>query len=141
MPERAPGLHELPHRVPFVLVDRVTAFDGRTARFLKGVTRNDALLEGWPVMPPTLILEAMAQAAGILAVGAEHRSELLLLVAADDVSFHAPVRCGEQLALEVTLERVRPPFYVVSARALVGAEMRAEGRLTLAREPAQRPAQ
>ena len=48
-------LRQLPHRVPFVLIDRVTAFDGRRARFLKAVTRNDALLGGWPAIPPTLI--------------------------------------------------------------------------------------
>jgi len=126
--------------VPFVLVDRLTAFDGRTARLLKAVTRNDALLAGWPALPPTLILEAMAQAAGVLVAAVEQRTELLLLVAADDVSFHAPVQSGAQLVLEVTLERTRPPFYVVSARALVGEEVRAEGRLTLAREASPRPA-
>jgi 3-hydroxymyristoyl/3-hydroxydecanoyl-(acyl carrier protein) dehydratase len=134
-------LHKLPHRVPFVLIDRVTAFDGRSARFLKAVTRNDALLGGWPAIPPTLILEAMAQAAGMLVAGVERSTALLLLVAADDVHFHAPVRSGAQLVLEVVLERARPPFYVVSARALVGDETRAEGRLTLARESAARPAE
>jgi 3-hydroxymyristoyl/3-hydroxydecanoyl-(acyl carrier protein) dehydratase len=134
-------LRQLPHRVPFVLIDRVTAFDGRHARFLKAVTRNDALLGGWPTVPPTLILEAMAQAAGILVAGIEQRTELLLLVAADDVRFHAPVRSGAQLVLEVVLERTRSPFYMVSARALVGEQTRAEGRLTLAREPATRSAE
>jgi 3-hydroxymyristoyl/3-hydroxydecanoyl-(acyl carrier protein) dehydratase len=132
-------LHKLPHRVPFVLIDRVLAYDGRSARFLKAVTRNDALLGGWPTIPPTLILEAMAQAAGVLVAGVEQSTALLLLVAADDVQFHAPVRSGAQLVLEVVLERTRSPFYVVGARALVGEEARAEGRLTLARESASRP--
>jgi 3-hydroxyacyl-[acyl-carrier-protein] dehydratase len=134
------ALDALPHRVPFVLVDRVTAFNGRRARFLKAVTRNDALLAGWPTLPPTLILEAMAQAAGVLVARAEHCTELLLLVGADDVRFRAPVRSGAQLVLEATLERARPPFYIVSVKALVGGEARAEGRLTLAREPAARSA-
>jgi 3-hydroxymyristoyl/3-hydroxydecanoyl-(acyl carrier protein) dehydratase len=134
-PAPPPAFRDLPHRVPFVLVDRVIDVGDGRARFVKAVTRNDALLGGWPVLPPSLLMEALAQAAGMLVASTVGRSDLLLLVAADGVGFGAPVRCGERLMLEVVLERARPPFYVVAGRALVGGDVRAEGRLTMARSP------
>jgi 3-hydroxymyristoyl/3-hydroxydecanoyl-(acyl carrier protein) dehydratase len=121
-----------------VLVDRVIRVERDGARVLHAVTRNDALLRGHPTMPPTLIVEALAQAAGVLFASAEGTVAAGLLTAVDDFVFHGPVRTGEQLVLDVKLRRVHDPFFIVMGRALVGGEIRAEGKLTLSRGRAGR---
>jgi 3-hydroxymyristoyl/3-hydroxydecanoyl-(acyl carrier protein) dehydratase len=118
----------------------VLAVDGDGARVLRGVTRNDALLRGSPTLPPTLIVEAMAQAAGILIAGSNGTLTAGSLTAVDGFTFRGPVRSGDRLVLEVKLRRVHPPFYVVTGRALVEGEVRAEGKLTVSSEvPWERP--
>ena len=125
----------LPHTVPFRFVDRVISVDQDGARMLRGVTRNDALLCGHPTMPPTLIVEALAQAAGILVANHEQGIVAGLLTAVDDFVFRGAVRNGDRLILEVTLRRVHAPFFIVTGRAVVDGEVRAEGRLTLSSRP------
>ncbi len=124
----------LPHRVPFLFVDRVVTASKTGGRVLRVITRNDALLQGYPTVPPVLIVEALAQAAGVLVGTTEGIVATGFLSAVDDFVFYRPVRCGEQLILEVTLRRARGSFYAVRGRALVSDEVRAEGRLTLSRE-------
>lgn len=129
------GSKSLPHAVPFLFVDKVISVSRDGARVLRGVTRNDALLRGYPTLPPTLIVEALAQAAGILVASHERGATAGSLTAVDGFVFSGEVRNGDRLILEVTLRRIRPPFFVVSGRALVDEEVRAEGRFTLSSEP------
>jgi 3-hydroxyacyl-[acyl-carrier-protein] dehydratase len=132
----------LPHRVPFLFADRVISIDSDGARIVRAVTRNDALLRGSPVLPATLIVEAMAQAAGVLIVGSYQTHGAGALIGIDDFVFHGPVRAGERLVLEVKVRRVRSPFYLVTGRALVDEDVRAEGQITVSTEaprPRRRP--
>ena len=133
--EQAMGWEVLPHAVPFLFVDRVISVEQDGARVLRGVTRNDALLRGHPTLPPTLIVEALAQAAGILILSCKRGVKAGLLTAVDDFVFRGAVRNGDRLILEVKLRRVHAPFFVVRGRALVGEQVRAEGKLTLSSEP------
>ena len=125
----------LPHRVPFLFVDRVISVEEDVMRLLRGVTRNDALLRGHATLPPTLIVEALAQAAGVLIASREPGVTAGSLTAVDDFVFRGTVRSGDRLVLEVKLRRVRGPFFVVRGRALVDGEVCAEGKLTLSSEP------
>ena len=133
--EQATVWEVLPHRVPFLFVDRVISVAQDAACLLRGVTRNDALLRGHPTLPPTLIVEALAQAAGVLIASREPGVNAGLLTAVDAFVFHGAVRTGDRLILEVKLQRVHVPFFVVRGRALVGQDVRAEGKLTLSSEP------
>jgi 3-hydroxymyristoyl/3-hydroxydecanoyl-(acyl carrier protein) dehydratase len=133
--EQATVWEVLPHAVPFLFVDRVISVEQDGARVLRGVTRNDALLHGHATLPPTLMVEALAQAAGILLASCKRGLKAGLLTAVDDFVFRGAVRNGDRVILEVKLQRVRAPFFVVRGRALVGEEVRAEGNLTLWSEP------
>lgn len=125
----------LPHEIPFLFVDRVISVERDGACVLRGVTRNDALLRGHPTLPPTLIVEALAQAAGILIASSEKGLAAGSLTAIDGFTFGAAVRNGDRLVLEVRLRKARSPFFIVTGRALVDGEVRAEGKLTLSSEP------
>jgi len=126
-----PAPVHLPHGVPFLLVDRLLSFDPPTARLLHLVTRNDALLEGFPTIPPPLLVEAMAQAAGVLITCMDERWTRGILVGIDEFVFHEPVGMGAALVLEVRMRRSHGAFHVVSGRALVGGTLHAEGTLRL----------
>ncbi len=109
-------LEYLPHRYPFLLVDRVLAIDpGRSLTGLKNVSFNEPFFSGHfpqrPIMPGVLILEALAQATGILAFKSEgerpdHHS-MYYLVGVDHARFKRPVIPGDQLILEVRLDRIK----------------------------------
>ncbi len=109
-------LDYLPHRYPFLLVDRVLAIDpGRSLTGLKNVSFNEPFFLGHfpqrPIMPGVLILEALAQATGILAFKSDgerpdHRS-MYYLVGVDQARFKRPVGPGDQLILEVRLDRIK----------------------------------
>ena len=116
-------LQHLPHRYPFLLIDRVTEFTaGESLTGYKNVTYNEPFFQGHfperPVMPGVLILEAMAQATGLLAFrtverGAK-RESLYFLVGIDKARFKRPVEPGDQLILKanlkmVTIKKVRHP--------------------------------
>src|SRR5690348_17944357 len=103
----------LPHRYPFLLVDRVIeCIKGETIRAIKNVTANEPFFPGHfphrPVMPGVLILEAMAQATGLLAFAtlgkAPSDDELYYFVGIDKARFRAPVEPGDQLIFKVTVE-------------------------------------
>ena len=109
-------LEYLPHRYPFLLIDRVLALDpGRSLTGLKNVSFNEPYFLGHfpqrPIMPGVLIVEALAQATGVLAfksVGErpDHHS-MYYLVGVDNTRFKRPVEPGDQLILEVRLDRIK----------------------------------
>ena len=128
----------LPHRYPFLLVDRVVEFvKGERILAYKNVSFNEPYFTGHfpqkPIMPEVLILEALAQAAGILAFGtldvqAEDDS-VYYLVGVDGARFKRPVEPGDQLMLDVRLSRHMRNIYKFQAVARVGEEMAAEAEL------------
>ena len=108
-------LELLPHRYPFLLVDRVLDFEeGRFLRAVKNVSVNEPFFQGHfpgkPILPGVLILEAMAQATGILAfksVGKLEPGELYYFAGIDEARFKRPVVPGDQMIMEVTFEKTR----------------------------------
>ncbi len=119
----------LPHRYPFLLVDRVIAVDpGQRIVALKNVSINEPFFAGHfpghPIMPGVLIVEAMAQAAGVLvrltaAQDGDHTKPLFYLVKVDRARFTAMVVPGDQLRMEVSIKRMLRGMGVFEARALV----------------------
>jgi 3-hydroxyacyl-[acyl-carrier-protein] dehydratase len=127
-------LELLPHRYPFLLVDRVLSYnldDPPSIRALKNVTINEPFFQGHfpghPVMPGVLLLEAMAQAAGCLAHLAREESggdnRLYYLVKIDKARFNRIVVPGDQLIFEVELVAKRTTFAKIHGRALVGGDV------------------
>jgi len=118
----------LPHRYPFLLVDRVVEFhEGQSLVGIKNVTVNEPFFQGHfpekPVMPGVLILEALAQATGLLAFrtgtrGAA-RDSLYYLVGIDKARFKQPVEPGDQLRLSVDLIKTRRGIWVFDSKATV----------------------
>lgn len=134
-------LKQLPHRYPFLLVDRVLAIDkGKSIKALKNVTINEPFFEGHfphrPVMPGVLMLEALAQAAALLAfdaVGSSPSDDMIYYFAGiDGARFKRPVEPGDQLILEVELLRMKAGIFKFKARALVADELAVEAELTCA---------
>jgi 3-hydroxyacyl-[acyl-carrier-protein] dehydratase len=119
----------LPHRYPFLLVDRVIEIVPETSVVaLKNVTVNEPFFDGHfpghPVMPGVLIIEAMAQAPGLLTQVSRHikgdaGSPLFYLVKVDNARFNAPVVPGDQLRLEVSLKRQMRGMGLFLARTVV----------------------
>jgi 3-hydroxyacyl-[acyl-carrier-protein] dehydratase/UDP-3-O-[3-hydroxymyristoyl] N-acetylglucosamine deacetylase/3-hydroxyacyl-[acyl-carrier-protein] dehydratase len=124
----------LPHRYPFLLVDRVLALEnGKFIRALKNVSYNEEFFQGhFPVvriMPGVLIVEAMAQAGGILIYHSvpDPQSRLMLFSKIDKMKFRRPVVPGDQLRLEAELTKIKGRFYQLHGRAYVGEELAVEG--------------
>ena len=131
-------LKQLPHRYPFLLVDRVTELEkGKRIKALKNVTINEPFFEGHfpnrPVMPGVLMLEALAQAAGLLAfdtLGTAPSEDMVYYFAGiDGARFKRPVEPGDQLILEAELVRMKAGIFKFKARALVGEEVAVEADL------------
>jgi len=126
-------LKQLPHRYPFLLVDRVTECEkGKSIRALKNVTYNEPFFPGHfpyrPVMPGVMIIEALAQTAGILAFVTAgvvpDENTRFFFVGIDKARFRKPVEPGDQLVLTATLERSFKGIWKFSTVALVdGAEV------------------
>src|SRR3989338_1559774 len=118
----------LPHRYPFLLVDRVVELTETRAVGLKCVTINDYFFRGHfpgrPVMPGVLIVEALAQVGGIIMLNKrEHHGKLAYFMAVDKVKFRRPVVPGDVLVLEAELGKLRSRTGAVSARALVDGKL------------------
>jgi 3-hydroxyacyl-[acyl-carrier-protein] dehydratase len=122
----------LPHRYPFLLVDRVVDYEpGKWIRAIKNVTINEPFFNGHfpqrPIMPGVLILEAMAQASGILfyiTVDDDPMADKIFYFAAiDNVRFRRVVEPGDQLTLEVEVIKARRDVVKVKGQALVGDEV------------------
>ncbi len=138
-------MQALPHRYPFLLVDRVTEFEsGKSLRGYKNVTFNEPFFQGHfpghPVMPGVLILEAMAQAAGLLtqlsapAPAADAPQPIFYLVKVDKARFSRIVGPGDQLMLEVELKRTLRNMALYHCRALVDGQEAACAELLCARK-------
>ncbi|MGL1833761.1 3-hydroxyacyl-ACP dehydratase FabZ [Rhodocyclaceae bacterium SMB388] len=134
-------LQYLPHRYPFLLVDRIVEFEeGKRLLALKNVTINEPFFPGHfphrPVMPGVLILEAMAQAAAVLSfktVG--HRPDensIVYFAGIDKARFKRPVGPGDQLMMEVTIARKMRNIWKYEAVARVDGEVAAEAELMCA---------
>jgi len=121
--------HLLPHRYPFLLVDRLIELEpDKRAVAIKNVTINEPFFQGHfpghPVMPGVLIVEAMAQAAGLLTqissrLKGTTGSPLFYLAKVDNARFNAPVVPGDQLRLEVELKRLLRSMGLFEARTIV----------------------
>ena len=128
----------IPHRYPMLLIDRVIELEpGKRAVAIKNVTRNEWFFEGHfpqqPIMPGVLIIEALAQTGAVAALSAEQfQGKLGLFAGIDGVRFRRQVAPGDQLRLEVTLERIRGPIGKAAASATVDGELAASGTLTFA---------
>ena len=129
-------LRMLPHRYPFLMVDRVVEIAGGRARTIKNVSHNEPFFVGHfpgnPVMPGVLIIEALAQSAAILAL-AELKSEtqrMFVLTGVEKARFRRPVLPGDQLEMEVAVIRNRGPLWKMSAEARVGGDVAAEAELS-----------
>lgn len=128
----------IPHRFPILLVDRIVELEpGRRAVGLKNVSTNEWFFEGHfpgnPIMPGVLIVEALAQTGAVAALSADEFSgKLGLFAGIDGVRFRRQVVPGDQLRLEVEMERLRRGIGRAAATATVDGETAAEGRLTFA---------
>lgn len=128
----------LPHRYPFLLVDRVIELEpGKRAVGIKNVTANEPQFTGhWPgnpVMPGVLIIEAMAQVGGILLLTvAENKSLLAMFAGVDGLRFRRPVLPGDQLRIEAELLRAKGRIGKARAVATVDGEVAAEAELMFA---------
>ena len=128
----------LPHRYPMLLVDRVEELILDTSiTAIKAVTINEQFFQGHfpgrPIMPGVLIVEAMAQAAGILAVeslGLAGSGKLVYFMAIDGAKFRKPVEPGVLLKLEVAFVQKRSSVCKFSGRALVDGQLAAEANFT-----------
>lgn len=125
----------LPHRYPFLMVDRVLSFEPQKRIVaLKNVTVNEEFFNGHfpqrPVMPGVLIIESMAQVAGlVMLVEEEHRGKIPFFTGIDNARFRRPVVPGDQLILEIEVVRIKGNVGKVKGRALVEGEVAAEAEL------------
>jgi 3-hydroxyacyl-[acyl-carrier-protein] dehydratase len=131
-------LKQLPHRYPILLVDRVLAIDkGKSIRAIKNVTINEPFFTGHfphrPVMPGVLMLEALAQAAALLSFDAQgitpDDKTVYYFAGIDGARFKRPVEPGDQLVLDVTLERAKAGIFKFKGTARVGEEIACEAEL------------
>ncbi|MEO6624282.1 MAG: 3-hydroxyacyl-ACP dehydratase FabZ [Burkholderiaceae bacterium] len=131
-------LKQLPHRFPFLLVDRVVSLErGKRITALKNVTINEPFFVGHfphrPVMPGVLMLEALAQAAALLAfdtLGVTPDNKTVYYFAGiDGARFKRPVEPGDQLMLHVELDRMKSGIFKFKSRATVGEELAVEAEL------------
>lgn len=131
-------LKQLPHRYPILLVDRVLEVDkGKSIKALKNVTINEPFFNGHfphrPVMPGVLMLEALAQTAALLAfetLGVTPDDKTVYYFAGiDGARFKRPVEPGDQLLLDVQLDRMKAGIFKFKAQARVGAELAVEAEL------------
>ena len=135
----------LPHRYPFLLIDRILeVIPDKSVKALKNVTMNEPYFTGHfperPIMPGVIILEAMAQASGILAfTSKEHESSgqtkaLFLFAGADDVRFRRVVVPGDQLIIHSELLKVKKDIWKCRATATVDGQLACSAELLAAKK-------
>lgn len=122
----------LPHRYPMLLVDKILELEETRIVGIKNVTANEPFFEGhfpeFPVMPGVLILEAMAQVAGVqvLSTIPNRASKLVLLASVEEAKFRKPVRPGDQLVIEMSLLKRKANLAKMSGTAKVDGAVAAE---------------
>jgi 3-hydroxyacyl-[acyl-carrier-protein] dehydratase len=128
----------LPHRSPFLLVDRVMELEAdRRVVAVKNVTINERYFiagpGGVPTLPATILTEAMAQAGAVLILSKpENRSRLIYFMGIDRVRYRRPVVAGDQVVLEGVVLRLRSKMGSLRGRALVDGKIACEGEMTFA---------
>jgi UDP-3-O-[3-hydroxymyristoyl] N-acetylglucosamine deacetylase / 3-hydroxyacyl-[acyl-carrier-protein] dehydratase len=125
----------LPHRYPFLLVDRITKIDGNKITGLKNVSMNELYFQGHfpghPIMPGVLQLEAIAQVAGILMLKQfENQGKIAYFMSAESVKFRNPVRPGDTLLIEVELTKTRGKIGKAKGICTVGGTVVSEAEVT-----------
>lgn len=131
-------MKSIPHRYPFLLVDKVVDLvPGESATGIKNVTINEPFFPGHfpqkPVMPGVLILEAMAQTAGVIAVqflGDEAKGKVVYFMGIDGAKFRKPVGPGDVLHMKLTKTRGGGAVWKFDAEAFVGDQMVCQAKLT-----------
>ena len=127
----------LPHRYPFLLIDRVVDHEsGKSLSAIKNVTINEPFFEGHfpgqPIMPGVLVLEAMAQATGLLSflkMGGSEENRLYMLVGIDKARFRGQVIPGDQLQIDIRLKREMRGIGMFDCQARVDGEVVAEAEM------------
>ena len=136
----------LPHRYPFLLVDRVLEIElGKSIKAIKNVSVNEPFFQGHfpelPIMPGVLIIEAMAQASGILGFKTENKKpadgSLYMFVGSEKMRFKRPVIPGDQLVLIAEVITVKRGIWKFSVRAEVEGDMVAQGEILCADRPVE----
>lgn len=131
----------IPHRYPFLLIDRILEVEGeKRAVGIKNVTVNEEFFNGhfpgYPVMPGVLIVEALAQVFGVIMLGKEeNKGKIGLFAGIDGCRFKRQVKPGDQLRLEVEVTRLRGPVAKGKAVATVDGEVACEAELTFSIGP------
>jgi 3-hydroxyacyl-[acyl-carrier-protein] dehydratase len=127
----------LPHRFPFLLIDRILETDGATYLVgLKNVTINEPFFQGHfpdhPVMPGVLLVESLAQAGVVLLLGNDpnRHSKLVYFSGIDKCRFRHPVIPGDQLRIEVNVLKQRDRYYKMKGQALVDGKLAVEAELS-----------
>jgi beta-hydroxyacyl-ACP dehydratase FabZ len=122
----------LPHRYPMLLVDRILELSETHIVGIKNVTSNEPFFDGhfpdYPVMPGVLIIEAMAQVAGVQVLSSipDRHTKLVLLASVEEAKFRKPVRPGDQLVIEMTLLKRKAALAKMSGTAKVDGVVVAE---------------
>jgi len=125
----------LPHRYPMLLVDRIEELETDRIVGIKNVTVNEPFFNGhfpdYPVMPGVLIVEAMAQVAGVLVLSQipDRKSKLVLLAGVNEAKFRKPVRPGDQLRIEMKLSKRKTSMAKMSGTASVDGAIVAEAEM------------
>ena len=129
----------LPHRYPFLLVDRIISYDpGKRVVGIKNVTLDEPFFVGHfpgaPVMPGVLIVEAMAQTAGVMMLASlpDRETKLVFFTGIERAKFRRPVVPGDQLRLELTVLKLRPRYIKLRGEAYVDGQLVAEAEISSA---------
>ena len=128
-------LEILPHRYPMLLVDRIEEMEEERIVGIKNVTVNEPFFAGhfpdFPVMPGVMILEAMAQVAGVLVLSSipDRKSKLVLLASVEQAKFRKPVRPGDQLRIEMKVSKRKATVAKMHGTATVDGAVVAEAEM------------